>query len=233
MHYYGYWSLPENVDKAEQINQLQKVGVSDYYAKAINGYTSLSWMGLHIEYLEDSNLIYFIETMKSVGLLDEAMFHDSFLYTDARPMEQNWNMSGTWNVKNGTIIPYNIKDVSWSTALEGSTGMDPTETIVETASETAFAFTKSIFNNVNYQVWVKGNGETGIAARVVDQDNYYLLSYDGTKAAIKKKVNGEYSELTSKEISLDTKEAHRFRGVLDGNRITFYIDGTFCFGMYG
>jgi hypothetical protein len=72
LHYYGYWNAPGNETLAAEIHNMQKVGVSDYYAKVINGYYTQSWLGTHTDYLTPFK--YFVDSMITLGLLKPVSF---------------------------------------------------------------------------------------------------------------------------------------------------------------
>jgi hypothetical protein len=228
LHYFGFWSTPDNREIADEIDQWQKVGVSDYYAKVVNGYYTQSWMGTKMEYLTEYK--YFVETMISLGLLNKSVFNDTFSYTDMKPLTDNWILpSGNWTVVNDSIIPYNTKVPL--TSAPGATPVYPDEKLLTESGVSpapAIAYTKKSFNHISYMAWVKAaaDSEVGLLGRVTDANNYYLLSYADGKLAIKKNVNGTLTTLAETTFAWTEGQAYRFRGTFTDDKIDLYVNGV-------
>lgn len=223
LHYYGYWQIPENKTIAEEIDGWQKTGVSDYYAKVINGYYTISWMGLKTEYLTEYK--YFIETMTAMGMLKPAAFNDTFNYDGSSELEEAWKLEGSYRAVHDSIIPYNTKK-DW-TAEHGGSPSDPKEKVLYSESDYGAAYTKSIFSNASCLVWAKPekDGEFGILGRVKNRENGYLLVCNGSDAAVKVMKEGKVQTLKTVPYVTKPGQAYRLRGVFTDDSITFYIDG--------
>ncbi|MDF2926149.1 MAG: inlA [Paenibacillaceae bacterium] len=225
--YYGYWSAPGNEAMKAEIESLQKAGVSDYYAKVVNGYYAQSWMGTHMEYL--TPLRYFVDSMISLGLLNPAAFNDTFNYDAGALTAPKWEQAGgSWSVVKDSIIPYNTK-VPLTTAA-GATPVDPEEKVLrqtDAASGISLLLSAESFEDVQHLVWttLPQSGEVGLAGRAQDASHYYLLAYDGANAVISKQNGAARTVLASTPLTLDKSKAHRLRGVFKGERIELYIDG--------
>ncbi|MEK3910261.1 DNRLRE domain-containing protein [Paenibacillus sp. FSL H7-0331] len=228
MDYFGYWNARGSEALRDQVDMLQKVGVSDYYAKTINGYYSQSRGGTKTEHFTGD--VYTIDTLISIGGLIPALFHDTFDYTadSYSALTDEWILgNGNWSIKQDIIIPYNIK--SPLTTVEGAKESDEEERLLqETSGGYASAFTKKSYSNVSFLAWVRMNtpGEIGIMGRVQDANNGYLLTYANGSLAIKKKSGGTTTTLIEKPYTLQTGVSYRFRGVFTGSNIEFYINGS-------
>jgi hypothetical protein len=228
LHYYGVWSTPENQEIAAEIDRWHKVGVSDYYAKVINGYYTQSWMGTKMDYLTEYK--YFVETMITLGLLNPAVYNDTFNYDETKLITDQWVLSsGNWTVVKDSIIPFNTK--SPLTRAPGATPVDPNEKVLSesgVSSTPAVALTKKSFKDISHMVWIKPSvtGEVGLISRASDSDNYYLLSYGDGKLSIKKNVNGTMTLLEEKSKTLSADQAYRFHASFTGAEIKFYVNGT-------
>lgn len=227
MHYYGYWNAPGNEEMRSRIEALHRVGVADYYAKTINGYYSQSRGGTKTEYYTGD--IYIRDTLISVGELTTAAFHDSFDYVEGYShVSSAWVLErGDWQVRNEVIVPYNIKNPL--TSVAGAKPFDENERILaEAGGGDALVYTKESFADASAMVWVRIGpaGETGIAGRVADGDNYYSMTYADGKLAIKKRLNGAGVTLTEKPYIMTEESSYRFRGVFEGERLEFYVNGV-------
>ncbi|WNR42745.1 CBM96 family carbohydrate-binding protein [Paenibacillus roseipurpureus] len=227
MSYFGFMSVPGNESMAANIVKLQRVGVSDYYAKVINGYFTQSSYEIAMSYLPES---FYINSMISMGYLKPALFNDTFNYDGATSsLTDNWIVkSGSWQAVNDSIVPYNTKDpVSHMT---GAKPVDENEKLLTqtNASGNGVVYAKNSFDNVSYFAWIKdmAAGETGLLGRVQDENNFYLFSYKNGKLAIKKKSAGTLTTLVEKDVSLSAGTAHRLRAVLEGNHLTLHVDGV-------
>lgn len=223
LHCYGYWLLPENKEIADEIDSWQKAGVSDYYAKVINGYYTMSWMGCKTEYL--THYKYFVETMTSMGLLKPAVFNDTFNDSGNAELEESWKLNGSYSVVQDSIIPYNTKK-DWTTAHGGSPA-DPKEQVLYSKSNDGLAYSKECFSDVSYLAWAKPeqDGEFGILGRVKDGENGYLLVCNGREAAIKVMKDGNIQTLKTAPYVTKSGQAYRLRGVFTEDNIIFYVDG--------
>lgn len=227
MHYLGFWDAPKNKEIRNKIEQLHKVGVSDYYAKVINGYYSQSWMGTHTDYL--TSYLYIVDLMSSMGLIQEAEFNDTFNYNEIKEfITDKWTVLGeNWSICKDTIIPYNIK--YYLTNVNGVSLTDPEERVLKADAEhsNSIAYTKGIFKDIKYLVWIKyeSAGEIGILGRVKDENNYYQLSYNNGMLSIKVSLNGKLSTLAEKEYTISEDTPYRFKGVFQGDSIDFHING--------
>lgn len=227
MGYYGYLNAPGNEAMAANITKLQRVGVSDYYAKVVNGYFTQSSYEIAMSYLPES---FYINSMSSMGYLKLALFNDTFNYDGATSnVTDNWVVkSGSWQAVNDSIVPYNTKEpVSHMT---GAKPVDENEKLLaqSNASANGVIYSKKSFDNVSYFAWIKDmtGGETGLLGRVQDENNFYLFSYKNGKLAIKKKVAGTLTTLVQKDVSLPAEAAHRLRAILDGNQLKLHVDGV-------
>lgn len=227
MHYLGFWNTPNNEDIKLKIKQLHRVGISDYYAKVVNGYFSQSWMGTHTDYL--TSYIYIVDLMSSMNLIQAAVFNDTFNYDENNEfITDNWIIPyGDWILSKYTIIPHNIK--YYLTNVKGVTQTNPDNQVLNFNSENskALAYTKQSFRDVKYLVWVKYEvaGEIGILGRVNDENNYYELSYNNKTLSIKKRLDGVLTTLVEKGYNISEDTACRFKGVFNGTKIEFHING--------
>ncbi|NQX58646.1 DUF7594 domain-containing protein [Paenibacillus qinlingensis] len=227
MAYFGYLNAPGNESMADNITKLQRVGVSDYYAKVINGYFTQSSYEIAMSYLPES---FYIGSMNSMGYLKLALFNDTFNYDGVTSrITDNWLLkSGSWQSVNDSIVPYNTKEpVSHMT---GAKPVDENEKLVtqSNASGSAVMYSKQSFDNVSYFAWIKDmtGGETGLLARVQDENNFYLFSYNNGKLAIKKKSAGTLTTLAEKNVTLNAGAAHRMRAILNGANLELHVDGV-------
>ncbi|MFC4776716.1 DNRLRE domain-containing protein [Paenibacillus sp. GCM10023252] len=228
LHYYGFWSSPDNQARASEIDGWHKTGVSDYYAKVVNGYYSQSWMGTHMDYL--TGYKYFVDTMISVGLLNLAIFNDTFNYDASKPVADQWMLpSGDWSAVKSTIIPYNTKVPL--TSASGATAVDPEEKVLTesgSAAAPSIIYTKKTFKDISYMAWMKpaASAEAGLLVRAVDERNYYLMSYDGSKLAVTKVQNGTATVLAEKAYTLPSGAAQRFKVTATGDELKLYVNGS-------
>ncbi|MHA0855711.1 CBM96 family carbohydrate-binding protein [Paenibacillus sp. CMAA1364] len=227
LHVYGFWNMPNNQTIADEINRWQMVGVSDYYAKVMNGYYAQSWLGTHMEYLTPYKSL--VDNMFSVGLLHPVVFNDTFNYDSIiNPITNHWILgSGNWVVEKNTIIPFNRK-TPLTTAL-GATAVDPEEKLLSddgTSASAGVAYTKNTFKDVSYMAWVQpsASGEAGLLARVSDANNYYLMSYNAGKLYIKKNVNGVMTTIAEQPFTVTPGTAYRFKGTFTGEAIELYVN---------
>ncbi|MFM9330551.1 DNRLRE domain-containing protein [Paenibacillus mesotrionivorans] len=229
MHMFGYWNAPGNEAMRDRIAKLQAVGVSDYYAKTVNGYYSQSRAGTKTEHTTAD--IYLWELLISIGGMNPAAFHDSFDYKEGvSALTDHWvPVSGAWKEKQAVIIPYNVKDPL--TRAAGAVPFDPLEQVLavsDHAAEASFIHTKAHFGNISYLAWVRPGhlaGEFGIAGRVQDGSNYYLLSYGNGKLSIKSVTGGVTQTLAEEPIALNPGVSYRFRGVFTGDTIELHLNG--------
>ncbi|WP_161601331.1 DUF7594 domain-containing protein [Paenibacillus luteus] len=227
LDYFGYWNAPGSEALRDQVDMLQKVGVSDYYAKTINGYYSQSRGGTKTEHFTGD--VYTIDTLISIGGLIPGLFHDSFDYMENSysALTDEWILGGgDWSVTQDIIMPYNIKNPL--TTAEGAKESDEEERVLqEISGGYASAYTMKSYSDVSYLAWVRMSspGEIGIMGRVQDANNGYLLIYGNCSLAIKKKSGGTTTTLIEKPYTLRTGESYRFRGVYTGSTIEFYING--------
>ncbi|MHA0855708.1 CBM96 family carbohydrate-binding protein [Paenibacillus sp. CMAA1364] len=226
---FGFWQMPSNQAMAAEINRWQEVGVSDYYAKVMNGYYTQSWMGTHTELMTPFKAI--VDSMFSLGLFRPAEFNDTFNYDSIiNPITSHWILAtGNWVVEKNSIIPYNRKTPL--TSAVGATAVDPEERLLSddgTSATAGVAYTKDTFKDVSHMVWVQpsDSGEAGLLARVSDVNNYYLMSYSAGKLYIKKNVNGVMTTIAEKSFTVTQGMAYRFKGTFTGQDIQLYVNNT-------
>ncbi|WP_127490753.1 CBM96 family carbohydrate-binding protein [Paenibacillus glycanilyticus] len=226
MNYFGFMHAPGNEAAAADIVKLQSVGVSDYYAKVVNGYFTQSSYEIVTSYLPEN---FYINSMMSMGYLKPALFNDTFNYDGAtRNLADNWIMKeGSWQAVNDSIVPYNTKDPL--SHMTGAKPVDENEKLLkqsDAAGSTAI-YTKKTYDNVSYFAWIRdmSGGETGLLGRVQDENDFYLFSYSNGKLAIKKKAEGQFTMLAEKPMTLNAETAHRLRAVMNGNSLELYVDG--------
>ncbi|GLX67000.1 CBM96 family carbohydrate-binding protein [Paenibacillus glycanilyticus] len=227
MNFFGFMNAPGNEAAAADIVKLQSVGVSDYYAKVVNGYFTQSSYEIATSYLPEN---FYINSMMSMGYLKPALLNDTFNYDGAtRNLADNWIVKdGSWQGVNDSIVPYNTKDpVSHMT---GAKPVDENEKLLKqsNAAGSSALYSKKSFDNISYFAWIKdmNGGETGLLGRVQDENNFYLFSYDNGKLAIKKKADGQFTPLVEKNVALSSDTAHRLRAVMNGNSLELDVDGV-------
>jgi hypothetical protein len=226
MAYYGFWDAPGNEELADTVGTLQSVGVSDYYAKVTNGFYSQSSYEVKTEYITSLN--YAVNTMLSLGLINPALWNDTFNYSALAPMSNHWMVEGgQWDVVKDSIIPYNTKNPLSN--FPNAVPVDPNETLLyqSNASNSTLAYSKRSFGNVNYHAWLKAEagGEAGILIRVKDKDNYYRMSYGNGKLSIAKVEDGVAEVLEETTYAWSADKAYRFRAVAVDNELSFYVNG--------
>jgi Uncharacterized protein contain chitin-binding domain type 3 len=253
LHYFGYLNMPGNEELAKHILKLQKVASSDYYEKTINGYFGQSWPETKT-YTNSTTWPYLMELLFSTGNVTATAFNETFNYSNTTDMKANgWVFDPTKaKVPNDTIIPYNYKKVVNTGVVDGINA-DPNEKLLildgTTTPQIAYNSKKKL-GNINYAAWIGtralGNGEAGILARMVDENNYYQISFTKDKLFIKKKVNGQFTTIAEKAYTLPViapdyvfsfdpwgwqetiseVNAHRLRVELTNETINVYVNGN-------
>jgi chitodextrinase len=232
--------------------KLQKVATNDYYEKTINGYFGQSWLETKT-YTTTNTMPFLMELLYSTGNITAAAFNETFNYSGTANMAANgWVLNQTAaSIPNDTIIPYNKKTAVNIGVVDGIHS-DPNEKLLTLngteAPQVAYKSAKK-FANINYAAWIStpalGDGEAGLLARVVDENNYYQVSYTKDKLLIKKKVAGIFTTIAEKAYTLPATRsdyvfsfnpwgwqetivgasAHRLRVDLTNDQIDVYVNG--------
>ncbi|CAN7595285.1 CBM96 family carbohydrate-binding protein [Paenibacillus sp. LjRoot56] len=233
LEYYGFMSQTAYPEARNRIEDLQKVGLDDYYTKVVNGFYTVSSTSAQTYYYSNDVMSEFAAAR---GLYQPAAWNDTFNYdplaTDPElTAAANWNFSGgSWTPEFKVIVPYNIKKAANSKFPAAGT-QDPQERSLRLSGGDgqAVAYSKRSFGDIRYITWVQFDAadQIGLVGKVVDEVHYYALVYDHLrkKVAIQKKAGATVTTLAEASYALNVGKAYRFQADFIGQSIKFYIDG--------
>lgn len=234
LEYYGFMAHTAYPEDRQQIEELQKVGLDDYYTKVVNGFYTVSSTSAQTYYFSNDIMADFAAIR---GLYEPAAWNDTFNYdplaTDpAFTAESNWNFNGgSWTPEYKVIVPYNIKRAA-NSKFPAAGVLDSQECSLKLSGVggQAIAYSKRSFNDVRYMAWVQFNAATeiGLIGRAEDAEHYYMLVYDHVqkKVAIKKRSGSAITTLAEAPHALSADQSYRFQSDFIGESIRFYINGN-------
>jgi hypothetical protein len=225
------WGTEVGWPNGSDLQSVTEAQTADYLTKAYNLWRSWSFAGPLLWYNPRDTGTNLADTEQNFGLLHYDWSQKPAYTNFVNAMSQTPTPTSPGSLfsddfESGSASNWTIVNGSWSVVTDGTKVYNQ----LNTSGEGLLYAASSLWTNYTVQEDLKlyTSGATGIVARYMDSNNYYMFRLNTSLGQVElyKKVAGTFTLLKATPMTINLNTWYTLKLVLNGSSITGYVNGT-------